>query len=78
MWVRNDDTHNLFAQVTPPAAMGDGYSDYYTAMYGSLVWQPLTKTDAAGRDQDYAETLEGQGVLETMRRAFDAMATLLR
>jgi hypothetical protein len=79
MWVRNDDTHNL-ASVTaspvPPAAVTGLYGPIYTAMYGVLAWQPLTKTDSAGRDQDYADTLEGRSVLDTMRRAFDAMAAL--
>jgi hypothetical protein len=77
MWVRADDTHNLFAVVTAPAAPADLYTDFYTEMYGVLAWQPLTETDPAGRDQDYADTLEGRAVLGTTRRAFDAMAALL-
>jgi hypothetical protein len=78
MWVRADDTHNLFMEVAPPAALADVYPDYYTAMYGTLVWQPLTKPDSAGRDKDYADTLKGRSVLGTTRRAFDALASLLQ
>jgi hypothetical protein len=78
MWVRNDDTHNLFVQVTAPAALADVFPEYFTAMFGTLVWQPLTKTDpAAGRHKDYADTLKGREVLGTTRRAFDALAGLL-
>jgi hypothetical protein len=47
-------------------------------MYGVLAWQPLAwlpeQTDPDGRHLDYADVLEGRAVLDTMRRAFDAMA----
>src|SRR5215216_1118795 len=37
IWARTFDVHD----VVTVAAMGDVYSDYYTAMYGVLVWKPL-------------------------------------
>jgi hypothetical protein len=77
MWVRNDDTHNLFVEVTAPAAMADLWPGYWTNMWGVLAWQPLLKIDPAGRHKDYADTLEGRSVLGTTRGAFDAMAALL-
>src|SRR5258708_31132808 len=56
-WVRNFDTHQLFEV----AAQGDVYSDFYTAVYGVLVWKPLAdlpaQTDGHNRHQDYAAQL---------------------
>jgi hypothetical protein len=79
IWARTFDVHDVVAA----AAMGDVYSDYFTAMYGVLVWKPLAslpdQTDKWGHDRhlDYASFLENRSVLGTSRRAFDAMATLL-
>jgi hypothetical protein len=79
IWARTFDVHRVVAV----AAMGDGYSDYYTDMYGVLVWKPLAElpdqTDKAGHDRhlDYANFLENREVLSTSRRAFDAMAAVL-
>jgi hypothetical protein len=73
MWARTLDTHHL----VPVAAPADLFSDYFTAMFDVLAWQPLTQTDPDGRHVDYADVLEGQPVLDTTRRAFDAMAGLL-
>jgi hypothetical protein len=50
-------------------------------MYGVLVWKPLPSlpqsTDKYVPHLDYATELEGKPVLDTMRRAFDALAGLL-
>jgi hypothetical protein len=77
IWARTFDVHDVVAV----AAMGDVYPDYYTAMYGVLVWKPLAslpqQTDKWDRHLDYASFLENRGVLGTSRRAFDAMAALL-
>jgi hypothetical protein len=78
-WARNLDTHQLFNV----ASQEDVYGDYYTAMFGVLVWKPLSdlprQVDSTGnhREIDYVAELEGQVVLATMRRAFDALAGLL-
>jgi hypothetical protein len=76
LWVRTFDTHD--ALVT--ASTGDVYSDYYTNMYGVLVWEPLQTlqaTDATfGRDNDYAVSLAGKPVLDTIRAAFDQLARI--
>jgi len=76
-WVRNFDTHQLFATGTQE----DVYSDYYTAAYGVLVWKPLAglpvQVDKYQREADYSAQLEGKVILDSMRRAFDAMAVLL-
>src|ERR1035437_9290970 len=37
MWVRNFDTH----QTVVVADMGDSFTDYFTEMFGTLVWRPL-------------------------------------
>ena len=76
-WARNFDTHQLYAV----ASQQDVYSNFYTAMYGILVWKPLSSlpqsTDKYGRHLDYATELEGKPVLDTLRCAFDALAGLL-
>ena len=37
MWVRNFDTH----QTVVVADMDDSFTDYFTEMFGTLVWRPL-------------------------------------
>jgi hypothetical protein len=74
MWARTFDTHDLVVV----ASLADLYSDFYTDMYGVLAWQPLAQTDPDGRHLDYGAVLEGRPVLDTIRRAFDAMAGLLQ
>jgi len=77
IWARTFDVHAVVAV----ASMGDVYSDYYTAMYGVLVWKPLVslpvQTDKFNRHLDYASFLENRSVLGSSRRAFDAMAALV-
>jgi hypothetical protein len=79
IWARTFDVHDVVAV----AAMGDVFSDYFTEMFGVLVWNPLAslpdQTDKWGHDRhlDYASFLENRSVLGTSRRAFDAMAALL-
>jgi hypothetical protein len=73
MWARRFDTHDLVMV----ASLADLYSDVYSDMYGVLAWQPLAQTDPDGRHLDYAAVLEGRPALDTIRRAFDAMAGLL-
>jgi hypothetical protein len=73
MWARTFDTHDLVVVASP----ADLFSDFYTEMFGVLGWQPLAQTDPDGRHLDYAAVLEGLPVLDTIRRAFDAMAGLL-
>jgi hypothetical protein len=74
MWARRFDTHDLIVV----ASLADLFSDFYTEMFGVLAWQPLAQTDPDGRHLDYAAMLEGRPVLDTIRRAFDAMAGLLQ
>jgi hypothetical protein len=77
IWARTFDVHDVVAV----AAMGDVFSDYFTAMFGVLVWKPLAslpeQTDKYDRHLDYVKFLKGMPVLGTSRRAFDAMAALL-
>jgi hypothetical protein len=75
LWVRTFDTHDLAAidMATPSDTYGDRYSD----TYGAVDWKPLTQTDPDGWDLDYAAELEGRPVLDTSRRAFNALAGLL-
>jgi hypothetical protein len=75
MWARKFDTHHLVRVkvATPP----DTYTDTYHDIYGAVEWLPLAEPDDDGRDQDYDRLLKGQLVLDTTRRAFDAMARLL-
>jgi hypothetical protein len=84
-WVRKFDTHDTAVVAAP----GDVYSNFYTMMYGVLVWKPLAQLpeqiDSAGHDRhlDYENQLKDPvtgarlPVLDTIRRAFDAMAALL-
>lgn len=77
MWARRFDTHELVVV----ASLADLMSDFFTELYGVLAWQPLAslpeQIDPDGRHLDYADVLEGRPVLDTTRRAFDAMAGLL-
>jgi hypothetical protein len=76
-WVRNFDTHQLYA----PATSEDVYPYVYMARYCALVWKPLPSlpktTDRFGRHLDYVQRLEGRELLSTVRQSFDAMANLL-
>lgn len=79
-WARNADTHQLYTLAAEPAQ--PVYSDFYTATYGGvLVWKPRSSVpladDQDGRSKDYKCVLEGEVVLDTLRRAFNAMACLL-
>lgn len=79
VWARTFDAHD----VVVVAPLADGFSDYYTELYGVAVWEPLVQlpeqTDKWGhnRHQDYKHLLADRPVLDTTRRAFDAMAALL-
>jgi hypothetical protein len=73
MWARRFDTHDLVVV----ASLAGLFSGFFTEMFGVLAWQPLAQTDPDGRHLDYAAVLEGRPVLDTIRRAFDAMAGLL-
>jgi hypothetical protein len=75
IWMRAADTHDLVAvdMATPP----DTYGDIYGDVYGAANWKPVTHTDPHGRHDDYAKVLEGRSVLDTTRRAFEALAALL-
>jgi hypothetical protein len=82
IWIRCYDTHDI-AEVS---TTGDLYTDFYTELYGVAAWKPVaamhfvnkpTKGSALPRYQDYHGHLENKAVLDTMRRAFDGLATLL-
>jgi hypothetical protein len=79
MWARSFDTHESVVVASPK----DAYSNYYTNMYGVLVWKPLEDLPEQidkhnlGRHIDYRDLLQGRPVLDTIRRAFDAMASTL-
>jgi hypothetical protein len=76
-WVRNFDTHQLYAM----GSLEDAYTDLYTAAHGALVWKPLSllpaTSDKYGRHLDYSAELESKPVLDTLRGAFGAMAGML-
>jgi hypothetical protein len=71
MWARTFDTHDTMVV----GLVGDLYSDSYGEMPAS--WKPLAQTDNYGRHDDYAKLLENRPVLDTARRAFDALVKLL-
>ena len=77
-WARAFDTH----ETVVVASHSDIYSNFYTEMYGSLVWKPLAQlpvqTDKHDRHIDYQSELQGRPVLDSIRRAFDALAALLQ
>jgi len=81
IWIRIYDTH----QIAEVANIGDVVTDFYTELYGVLAWKPVDAmtfvnkpSEAWGiaRYNDYRD-LEKKPVLDTMRRAFDGLATLL-
>jgi hypothetical protein len=77
MWARKFDTHDAVAVAFPADIDGPAYG----AIYGASAWKPLAslpqQTDKYGRHVDYADVLEDRPVVDTVRRAFDAMAALL-
>jgi hypothetical protein len=81
LWIRCYDTHEIASLATP----GDVYSDYYTEMYGVLVWKPLAAMPFASRPKrvamsdrydDYEVALRNKPVLDTLRGAFDGLKAL--
>ena len=77
IWARNFDTHQLYTG----ASLEGVFSGFFTAMYGVLVWKPLSsfpeQQTSPDRGRDYAATLEGKTVLDTVRHSIDTMAGLL-
>jgi hypothetical protein len=68
--MRHKDTHKL-VQVTEPA---DVFGDYFTNMFGRLVWNPPPEVIADNRYLRYdAVFLKGRTVLDTLRAAYDAV-----
>lgn len=66
-FARNFDHHDL---VTV-AAMGDVYTDFFTEMFGTLVWRdklppPPNPRIVHGRDKFYAQHLADKAVLDTL------------
>jgi hypothetical protein len=77
MWARKFDTHNAVVV----AELGDVWSDFFTEMFGVLVWRPLDQlpqmTAKQGQHLGYAGHLAGRSVLDTTRGAFDALASMV-
>jgi hypothetical protein len=76
LWARTFDTHDAVVV----GKMGDVFSDFFTEMFGILVWRPLTdlpeQSSKYGQHDDYATYLAGRAVLDTARLAFDTLATM--
>lgn len=81
LWIRAFDTHD----VVQVSTLKDAYTDFYTEMYGVLVWKPVasmpfviepTKNPHLDRYEDYKASLQNRPVLDTMRQAFDGLAML--
>jgi hypothetical protein len=84
LWARSFDTHEAIETGKPVAEPGDRYSDYYTNLYGVLVWKPRAqlpppnpKYPAYGRDLLYDQHLDGKAVLDTTQVAFRALLDVL-
>jgi hypothetical protein len=80
LWARTFDTHAA-VEVGEP---GDVYSDYYTNLYGVLIWMqrgqlppPDSKYPAHGRDLLYDQHLAGRPVLDTTQVALRALLQLV-
>jgi hypothetical protein len=80
LWVRTFDTHAA-VKVGEPS---DVYSNYYTNLYGVLVWKQRAqlppadpKFAAYGRDVLYDQHLAGKPVLDTTDVALRALLALL-
>jgi hypothetical protein len=81
MWIRAFDTHEIASVST----MADLYSDFYSDLFGVLAWKSIsvmpfvnkpTKAWGIERYNDY-QNLENKPVRNTMRQAFDGLASLL-
>jgi hypothetical protein len=82
IWIRSFDTH----EIAELSTTDDVYSDFYTELYGVAVWKPLEampfvhrpaeRSAMLARYDDY-RNLERMPVLDTMRPAFDGLASLL-
>ena len=80
LWVRTFDTHAA-VKVGEPS---DVYSNYYTNLYGVLVWKQRAQLPPAdpkfppyGRDVLYDQHLAGKPVLDTTDVALRALLALL-
>jgi hypothetical protein len=73
MWARKFNTHDLLMLTTTY----DSFGRWMPFLYGT-AFAPLTEPDKYGRDADYAKFLEKQLVVDATRRAFGALATLLK
>lgn len=80
MWTRAFDSHAIYIV----ASLSTTFSNYHINLYGGvLIWKPLSSLPVSankprhGEDNAYHDELEGKGVLDTIRPAFDAMAALL-
>jgi hypothetical protein len=77
LWARTFDTHDAVVV----GKMDDIFSDYYTKMYGTLVWRPLTdlpaQSSSHGQHDDYVTYLAGCAVFDTVRQAFDTLAAMV-
>jgi hypothetical protein len=76
-WARNFRMHDV-AEVSHT---GDLFSDYYTNLYGVLVWRRrsdfTTATDGGGRHLFYDTNLEGRPVLDTLQTAVSAVTAVI-
>jgi hypothetical protein len=83
LWARNFDTHDV-ARLESVSKPGDVYSDYYTNLYGVLVWNergelppPDPKFPAHGRDLLYDHHLAGRSVLSATQTTLRALLDVL-
>jgi hypothetical protein len=78
LWIRAFDTH----EVATVSELGDLISDYYTNIYGVLVWRshaamPFANSDKDGRYVDYDTNLQDRPVLDTLNAAFSGLEALI-
>lgn len=76
LWARKLDTHDSLLT----SELGDVFSDYFTEMFGVLVWKPLApeagEGDPYARRPEYEHDLQGKPVLDTMAHVFRGIKDL--
>jgi hypothetical protein len=73
-WVRKFHTHHLIEV----SKAGDLYSDYYTNLYGVLVWRDraditTVEDDEGRRHEFYDDELAGRPTLDTLQKSVTAV-----
>lgn len=69
--------HKRTHETTRPGAQGDVFTDFFTNMFGSLIWDAPDAVLHDGRYGKYnTSSVVGKPCLDTVNRAFDEVSML--